>query len=273
MEKQNKRRTHMKLGVYCVLAVSVAGLLTMLIQGCKQKTQDDNTTMTPDNPAVAADTNTPDTNVVTAPPVTPATTNVVSVPSPIPQAPVQPIQPVVPITPTEPVSSGAEYTVLKGDTLGKIAKKNGVTLKALEAANPGVQPTKLKLNQKLVIPAGGSTVTVAPGSAGVDQVVDTGGETYTVKSGDTLSKIAKAHGVKVKALQSANGLATTKIKVGQKLKIPSSSAVPAAPTEAPAAPTSVYTGPSAPTAPPAPPVPTVPSAPAPSAPSAPAGNN
>ena len=36
-----------------------------------------------------------------------------------------------------PEAAATEYVVVKGDTLGKIAKKNGVTLKAIEAANPG----------------------------------------------------------------------------------------------------------------------------------------
>ena len=61
-----------------------------------------------------------------------------------------------------------------------------------------------------------------------------GGETYAVKSGDTLTKIAKAHGMTVKTIEAANpkaDLSTTKIKVGEKLKIPAKAeaAAPAAP--------------------------------------------
>jgi LysM repeat protein len=44
---------------------------------------------------------------------------------------------------------------------------------------------------------------------------------YFVKSGDTLSHIAKAHKITVKALKSANDLASDRIVVGEKLKIPS----------------------------------------------------
>lgn len=43
---------------------------------------------------------------------------------------------------------------------------------------------------------------------------------YVVKSGDTLSHIARAHGTTVKALKAANGLETDLILVGAKLKIP-----------------------------------------------------
>jgi nucleoid-associated protein YgaU len=43
---------------------------------------------------------------------------------------------------------------------------------------------------------------------------------YVVKSGDTLSRIAKAHGTTVKAIEAANGLNDDRILVGAKLKIP-----------------------------------------------------
>lgn len=48
----------------------------------------------------------------------------------------------------------------------------------------------------------------------------TGGTIYIVVSGDTLSHIAKKHGTTITALKSANQLASDRIVVGQKLKIP-----------------------------------------------------
>jgi len=42
---------------------------------------------------------------------------------------------------------------------------------------------------------------------------------YVVKAGDTLGRIAKAHGTTVKALKTANHLASDRIFVGEKLKL------------------------------------------------------
>jgi LysM repeat protein len=133
--------------------------------------------------------------------------------------------------PVEVPSAGSEYTVVKGDILANIAKAHGVSLNALQTANPGVIPTKLKIGQKLVIPA----ATSASGAMVPSATLGGSSETvYTVKSGDTLAKIAKTYGISYKAIQSANGLATTKIKVGQKLKIPSKAEpAPLAPAPAP----------------------------------------
>jgi LysM repeat protein len=209
LEQQSKRRSYMRLGVFCVLLVGVVGLTAMLIQGCKREQNNEAENQPPvDTNTVVMDTN-PPPMVASNPPVAP------------PPVVVQP-----------PVAQpGTEYVVVHGDTLGKIAKKNGVTLSALKAANPGIEPTKLKVGQKLTIPAGGT----APGATGASVGSDTGmgGETYTVKSGDTLSKIAKAHGTTVKALRAENNLTTDHILVGKKLKIPAK-AEAAAPAPAPA---------------------------------------
>jgi hypothetical protein len=43
---------------------------------------------------------------------------------------------------------------------------------------------------------------------------------YVVKSGDSLTRIAKLHGITIKAIKSANDLASDRIVVGAKLKIP-----------------------------------------------------
>ena len=122
---------------------------------------------------------------------------------------------------------------MKGDTFSTIAKKYSIKVKELEAANPNTPPTKLKVGQKLTIPAAGETSATPMGTAAP---ADTGSETvYAVKNGDTLTKIAHEHGISVKTLREANDLKTDKIKVGEKLKIPEKgSSASAAPAPAPA---------------------------------------
>jgi len=213
LELQCKRRSRLKFAVFCVLAVSVTGLIAMLIQGCKrEQTEAENQPPPLETNEMAMSTNPP--------------------PVEASNPPVQP-PPVVAPAPTE--AAATEYVVVKGDSLWKIARKNGVTVKAIEAANPGIDPARLKVGQKLTIPAASSaaeSATTMTGSAG------TGGgqEIYIVKSGDTLSKIAKRYGTTVRAIESENGLSTTHIKVGEKLKIPAKAEAPApAPAPAPVA--------------------------------------
>ena len=47
---------------------------------------------------------------------------------------------------------GTTYTVKAGDYMIAIAKKFGVTLAALKAANPTVDPTKMRIGSVLIIP-------------------------------------------------------------------------------------------------------------------------
>jgi LysM repeat protein len=245
LELQSKRRSNLKIGVSCVLAVGIIGLLAMLIQGCKRDTSSETPTTTDQDtnvPAIQTDTNAPTMVDTNAPIVTaPVLTN-----TPPPPVVTQPMIPAPAENPAPAETGGSEYVVVSGDTLGKIAKKNGVTLKALEAANPGVNAKHLKVKQKLIIPGGGSTPGGITASASAETTgADTGtGTSYTVKSGDTLHKIAKRFGTNVKAIEAENNLSTTKIKVGQKLKIPGKAEMaapeampaPAAPAPAPATP-------------------------------------
>jgi len=123
--------------------------------------------------------------------------------------------------------------VVHGDSFYSIAKKNGVSMKAVEEANPGVDPKKLKVGQKLEIPAS-TSASPALAATGATDVSDSSAATYSVKSGDTLTRIAKTHGTTVKAIKAENGLTTDRIKVGQKLKIPVKDTTPT-PTAAPEA--------------------------------------
>jgi LysM repeat protein len=223
--------------VVMILTVHVVLIGGMLLQGCKDTNKTDTTgTASPDTNTAAAETS-------NLPPVNPTgMSNAVTGPQQpgaqppqVTQAPLPPVQPLpvnaAPTPPTTPAGT-TEYVIASGDTLGAIAHKNGLTVKALTEANPGVNPRKLKVGQKIQIPAGGTAgaSAAAPGAAADVATGDTA--TYTVKPGDTLTKIAKLNHTSFKKIMALNDLKTTSIRVGQKLKVP----VKAAGAETPAAP-------------------------------------
>ncbi len=226
-EQKNKGRARVKVAVFVVLAIHGIGLLALLMQGCKREQEAqpptaDQSTNTNATPAFVEPTNQP-------PAATAGVTN------PASQQVETPAAPGTPSTPAVPPAAATEYKIVSGDTLSKIATKFHVPLKALIDANPGVDPLKLKIGQTIHVPPAAATAQGSASSASPASPGDTTAASehlYTVKSGDTLSKIAAEHKVTIKALRSANNLTTDRITVGQKLKIPSKSSAPATTTTA-----------------------------------------
>ena len=54
--------------------------------------------------------------------------------------------------PTGVLNAAGTYTVASGDTISKIARKFAVKPDAIEAENPGLDPTKIKVGSKIRIP-------------------------------------------------------------------------------------------------------------------------
>lgn len=241
----DKGKAQIRITVFAILAVHLVALGVLLIAGCNKKAEPeqavDNTGLPP--APLPMDTNWPPVPAGTQegnqlpPPVPAGTQEVVAVTPPAPFNPTP--------TPPEPVVTGsAEHTILNGESFYTVGKKYGVGFKAIADANPGVNPTRLKIGQKIVIPAAktpaASNGSLAPAPAVGESVT----KTYKVKSGDNLGKIGKAFGVTPKQLRAANNLKTDQIKVGQTLKIPvKPAAVALPPVEAappvPAAPATI----------------------------------
>ena len=137
-----------------------------------------------------------------------------------------------------------EYKVKRGDTLGKIAYRHKVSLGALMQANnlTEADARKLRVGQKLVIPAAGTKAVVKKTAAAVkkakavkavkevkvDKSALNADGTYTIKRGDSPERIARKFKVKLADLLSANNLdesSSRRLQVGQKLVIPGSSPV------------------------------------------------
>jgi LysM repeat protein len=122
-------------------------------------------------------------------------------------------------------TTGSYYVVQRGDTLSGIAWRHGVTTWALVTANGLASPNMIYAGQRLTIP--GTAVSTSPPAA---QAPDT----YVVRPGDNLSRIAQRFGTSTYTLARLNGIANPSlIYVGQELRL--SGAVPAAiPATAPA---------------------------------------
>ena len=113
----------------------------------------------------------------------------------------------------------------------KIAKAEHVKVIELASANKLTKTAALKVGQKLTIPAKAeapvtavASATPAIGSATAPVTSAISGNSYTVKSGDSLWKIAKANNVSVASLKQANSLTSDSLKVNQKLVIPAAAA-------------------------------------------------
>lgn len=262
LEQRAKSKSNLIIAVFTVLAIHVVLFCGLLMQGCRQETTGSKATnAVAVDPRMLALTNLPSvtSNLVAEPPPSPPPVATPSNPPPAnppvadtggvasnPPAANPPVADTGSAPPNPPpgnppvVDPGGskEYTVAKGDYFLKIAKAHGITVADMTKANPNVDSRKLKIGQKLVIPAPSAAPEAAKteggkteGAGGVK--AETGGvTTYTVKANDNLTKIARLHHTTAKEIQALNKLPFNQLRVGQKLKIPApktgSSATPAA---------------------------------------------
>jgi len=131
----------------------------------------------------------------------------------------------------EEVTPASTYTVVRGDSLWTIAKRNNVTVSALAAANNMPQGAPLQIGRKLIIPgksaagASASAATAATASAKAGPPAKApepkASLVHVVRSGETLGGIARRYQVRVGDIALANNIADpAKIRLGQTLVIP-----------------------------------------------------
>lgn len=113
------------------------------------------------------------------------------------------------------------YTVVKGDTLSKIAAQHGISLTNLMKWN-NLKTTLIFPGDKLYVsnPSASSSTTTSTtkqSATAKNTAVQTSQKTYTVKKGDTLSKIAANHGISLSNLKKWNNLKSDIIYPGDRL--------------------------------------------------------
>ena len=114
------------------------------------------------------------------------------------------------------ISDRSVHIVKKGETLSQIARKYHVSVNQLKKWN-NLKSDNLSIGQKLIVYSSGAPMA----QAGNDKPVErsTTETIHTVKSGETLGKIAQKYKCSVTDLKRWNNLKSTTIKVGQKLKV------------------------------------------------------
>lgn len=139
-----------------------------------------------------------------------------------------------PLTATPPqATTNGRYTIVAGDTVGKIAAKFGLATKTVLSANGLSNSSIIYPGQTLAIPtvspaaftpAPAAQVTpiaipAAPPPAGTGTTPVT--SSYEIKAGDTISKIATKFGVSIQSILNANNLGWSSIiYAGRSIVIP-----------------------------------------------------
>lgn len=235
-EQAGQRKSNLPVIVLIFLAFHAVVLGGILIVGCKKgEAPPDTAAPVPKLSPISATTNeesffpslgtpAPIQPLPSTPPSPVTSTDLTPGPAPMPAPMPAPLPGPTPVpaptpalmpapVPAGPPPAAKTHTVARGDTFYGIAKEHGVSMKDIQDANPGVDPKKLKVGQKLTVPP------PSPKAAG-SPAAPLGRDVYVVKSGDTLGKIARTHGTTVERLREVNGLQTDRILVGRKLKLP-----------------------------------------------------
>jgi membrane-bound lytic murein transglycosylase D len=120
----------------------------------------------------------------------------------------------------------------KGETLPRIARRYGVSLASLAAANSLFPRSRISRGQEIIIPekaASAGSRRASPKKAAPPRVARTaappvqaapGHTNYRVRTGDTLYRIAIRHGTTVAEILALNSLGGAAIRPGDRLRIP-----------------------------------------------------
>lgn len=138
----------------------------------------------------------------------------------MPAAP-RPPQPRPELKPRE----GTPYTIKKGESLSQVAARHNLNWRKLAEFNYITNPDRVIVGQVILIPPGNGTParTESRPAATRPAPPANSGNTYVVRSGDSLSVIARRYSTRVADLKSLNNLSSDRVLVGQILKVPDGS--------------------------------------------------
>jgi len=124
-------------------------------------------------------------------------------------------------------ASGRTVTVRPGDTLSGIAAKHGVSAVFLARSN-GISNTRLIYpGQKLVVGGASHSSSTASSTSSSPTSGTASERSVRVRAGDTLYRLAAAHGVSVSAIIEANpGIRPRALGVGSTIRLPGTDSTP-----------------------------------------------
>ena len=128
---------------------------------------------------------------------------------------------------SRPYAGYTRHRIRSGDSWWRISRRYGVPISVLKKVN-NTRSNTLRPGRYVMVPGNGSTRAVATsGNASTStsrtRAIAAKRGNYVVRSGDTLWSISRAFGTTVNTMKKANGLRSSRLKVGQKLYIPNSS--------------------------------------------------
>lgn len=144
--------------------------------------------------------------------------------------------------PATPATTAATYTVKSGDTLSRIAAQFKMSVAEIAALNQISNVNAINVGQVLKVNGTTANINTNTNQTNTSKPAASNAASYTVQSGDTLSKIAASHQMSLSQLAALNGITNPNlIRVGQVLKVTGATnnaqpSAPAAPTQQPAAP-------------------------------------
>ena len=123
-----------------------------------------------------------------------------------------------PATSQNKSTSAAKYhTVQAGETISHLAVKYNTTTKKIQELNPGLDPDKVKIGQKIRVKQGSATSTTKSSSTSTSSQKST---YHTLLSGETISHLAVKYNTTTKKIQALNpGLNPDKVRDGQKIRV------------------------------------------------------